>query len=50
VASLIIVAVHEYVTGLPNSDQLLDMLSAGQEEKDFRTSTAKLLYAEVISK
>ena len=40
---------HEYVSGLPHADKLLDMVASSRENRAARDSKAELLYPEYIS-
>ncbi len=39
----------DFVSGLPNSDELLDMISAAQEQREVRSKKAEVFYAEHYS-
>lgn len=41
--------VSDYVSGLPDADRLLDMVSASQEQRELKTSQREMLYPEVGS-
>ncbi|KAF2145754.1 uncharacterized protein K452DRAFT_220881 [Aplosporella prunicola CBS 121167] len=42
-------SLSDYVSGLPNADQLLDMVSTGREQREVRAGKAELLYPEHYS-
>ncbi|KAK8192901.1 ribonuclease R [Phyllosticta capitalensis] len=43
------VSISDYVSGLPNADQLLDMVAAGQEQREVRQAQGEWLYPEYYS-
>lgn len=45
--SLTFCAVKEYVKGLSNADELLDMISAALEDQEAKASRGEMLYPEV---
>lgn len=46
---LLALNLHDYVSGLPDADRLLDMVASGREGRASRDSKAKLLYPEYMS-
>ncbi|KAK7549758.1 ribonuclease R [Phyllosticta paracitricarpa] len=42
-------SISDYVSGLPNADQLLDMVAAGQEQREVRQAQGEWLYPEYYS-
>lgn len=40
---------HKYVSSLPNADQLLDMVSAGKDQRDVRMNKSDNLYSDYLS-
>ncbi|KAF2088767.1 ribonuclease R [Saccharata proteae CBS 121410] len=42
-------SLSDYVSGLPNADQLLDMVSEGREQRDVQSSKVESLYPEYYS-
>ena len=40
---------HDYVSGLPDADRLLDMVAAGRESRVVKSGKVELLYPEYIS-
>lgn len=37
----------DYVSGLPNADQLLDMVAEGQEQRETKASQGQFFYPDV---
>lgn len=37
----------DYVAGLPNAEQLLDMVASGQEQRETKANQGQWLYPEV---
>ncbi|KAK3698446.1 exosome catalytic subunit dis3, partial [Vermiconidia calcicola] len=46
---LLALNLHDYVSGLPDADRLLDMVASGREGRASRDSKAELLYPEYMS-
>lgn len=42
-----IYAVREYVKGLKNADELLDMVSAAEDDQELKLTKGEMLYPEV---
>ena len=47
--SLSALSLRDYVAGLDNADRLLDMVSAGQEQRVTKTGKAEMLYPDYLS-